>query len=71
MKENNFDQDKALTLLKENKIDLIPILDEEGRVKNYSTWSNIYGKEIRNQKLNNIPVVIMAGGKGDSNGTFY
>lgn len=64
IKENNFDQNKLMTLLKENKIDLIPILDGKGRVKSYSTWSNIHGKEIQNQKLNNIPVIIMAGGKG-------
>jgi dTDP-glucose pyrophosphorylase len=64
MKENNFNQKEVMILLKENKIDLIPILDDEERVKNYSTWTNIYGKEIQNQELNNIPVVIMAGGKG-------
>ena len=64
MKESDFDQNKAMKILKEKKIDLIPILDDEGRVKNYSTLSNIYGKETQNQKLNNIPVVIMAGGKG-------
>jgi len=64
IKENDFDQNKAILLLKENKIDLIPILNDEKKVKYYITLSNIYGKEVQLEKLDNIPVVIMAGGKG-------
>lgn len=48
-------------------IRLIPILDKDGRVVDAVSWSRIFSKEITDtQKKGNIdiPVVIMAGGRG-------
>lgn len=52
------------TLIK-NKIELLPILDEEGKVADYTTWTKVFsGGKIARKKIEPMPVVIMAGGKG-------
>ena len=48
-----------------NKIDLIPILDQSRKVVDFITWETAFGnnRKSENRQLN-VPVVIMAGGKG-------
>lgn len=51
----------------ENKIEVIPIVNREHVISDYITWTEVFSeKEIKRppKELNNIPVVIMAGGKG-------
>ena len=60
----NFSQEDVTQLLRRKKLDLIPIVDEEHIVVNYITWSNINGGKKAEKKLDNVSVVIMAGGKG-------
>ena len=60
----NFIQEEANQLFCTKKLDLIPIVDEERRVVDYITWSSINGGQKTEKKLADIPVVIMAGGKG-------
>jgi len=57
--------EKIKKVLTENKIDLVPILDRNRKVLDFITWEQAFGNNRRpeNQKLN-VPVVIMAGGKG-------
>ena len=62
--QNQYTIEGAKQLLREKKLDLIPILDEENRVVEYLTWSSINGGKKTKKKLDNVPVVIMAGGKG-------
>jgi len=50
-----------------NKIEILPIVDEAKKVIGFYRWTDFYDhskKEIREQKLKDIPIVIMAGGKG-------
>ena len=50
-----------------NKIEVVPILDESHRVINIATWDKVFGEENKtglNKRRINVPVVIMAGGKG-------
>jgi dTDP-glucose pyrophosphorylase len=63
--QEDFDSDKVKTVFLENKINLIPILDHDRKVVDYITWEKAFGNDRRSesQKLN-VPVVIMAGGKG-------
>ncbi len=52
---------------KKHKIELIPVIDREGYIKGYIEWSQIIenGESIALEKVSeDIPVVIMAGGKG-------
>ncbi len=58
--------EKAKTLMLENSIEQIPVIDKQGRIMDVILWTDIFGKieplvEIEN--LTNV-VVIMAGGKG-------
>jgi len=63
--QEDFDPDKIKAVFLKNKIDLIPILDQECKVVDFITWEKAFGnnRKPENQKLN-VPVVIMAGGKG-------
>jgi dTDP-glucose pyrophosphorylase len=60
----SFSQEDATKLLRRKKLDLIPIVDTYNKVINYLTWSNINGGKRNEKKLDNVSVVIMAGGKG-------
>jgi dTDP-glucose pyrophosphorylase len=63
--QENVDPDKIKALFLENKIHLIPILDKDRKVLDFITWAKAFGNKRRteDQKLD-VPVVIMAGGKG-------
>ena len=60
-----FDPAKIKQLLTKNKIDLVPILDQDRRVVDFTTWEKAFGNNRTpgKQKLD-VPVVIMAGGRG-------
>jgi dTDP-glucose pyrophosphorylase len=60
----HFIQEEATQLLRNEKLDLIPVVDEDHKVVNYITWSNSSVGEKPKNKLGNVSVVIMAGGKG-------
>jgi len=63
--QEDFNIDKIKTVFLKNKIDLIPILDQNCKVVDFITWEKAFGnnRKSENQKLD-VPVVIMAGGKG-------
>lgn len=63
--KNKYNKKDAKKLLRELRIDLIPIVDNKKNVIDYFTWSD-FGKEKKlNPSINDVPVVIMAGGKGN------
>jgi NDP-sugar pyrophosphorylase family protein len=49
----------------ENKIEAIPIVDTEHRVSDIFIWSNLFDGSKRHVEKIDVPVVIMAGGKGE------
>jgi len=59
-----FNEKKARKLLRDLKLDLIPIVNNEYIVVDYITHSNKIGSFNKNLSKLDIPVVIMAGGKG-------
>ena len=63
--QEDFDPEKVKKIFTENKIDLIPILDQNRKVVDFITWEKAFGNNRRSedQKLD-VPVVIMAGGSG-------
>jgi len=62
--QDKYSEEEAMELLRVFKLDLIPIVDENRLVVDYVTWSSM-GNEFQPKKsLCNVPVVIMAGGKG-------
>ncbi|MGE3609157.1 MAG: nucleotidyltransferase family protein [Bacteriovoracaceae bacterium] len=66
-KDHEFDPIKAKATLKEKVISLIPIVDDEGRLVDYFSWNKLHLEggsiDIEVTPLD-VPVVIMAGGKG-------
>ena len=60
----NYTQEDVTRVLRDKKLDLIPIVDEEYKVVDYITWSNINGGKQNKKVLDNVSVVIMSGGKG-------
>lgn len=68
LKKEGFSVEKAKKLLVGNKIDLVPILDENNRPVDFMTWSQVFAEEkvkMPKEGKIDIPVVIMAGGKGE------
>ena len=57
--------DVVKKLFTKNKFDLIPVIDEKGKLVDILLWENVFKNEKyqQNEKLD-VPVVIMAGGKG-------
>jgi len=66
--EKDFNYETVKKLLIENRIELIPLIDNENMVTGYYTWEEILGNEgtlrLREKRKLDAPVVIMAGGKG-------
>lgn len=68
-KENCVFEAEVKRIFVEKKIGLIPVVDEKNKVISYLTWSELLNSQDRcnsfhTNKNINIPVVIMAGGKG-------
>ena len=63
--QEDFDPEKVKKVFTENKIDLIPILDQDRKVVDFITWEKVFGNNRKSgdQKLD-ATVVIMAGGSG-------
>ena len=59
-----FTQEEAKQILRDKKLDLIPIVNDKHKVLDYLTWSSINGGQKNKKKLDDVSVVIMAGGKG-------
>ena len=59
-----FSKAEAGDILVTERIDLLPILDIERTVLDYITLNQIFGDKARRFKKLDVPVVIMAGGRG-------
>ena len=57
-------ESKAPTVMKKKAVEAIPIVDETNNILKVIFWSDIYGKLIGEDIKLDIPIVIMAGGKG-------
>jgi NDP-sugar pyrophosphorylase family protein len=58
---------QAKKILIKKKIDLIPIVDDDNKVVDFTTWNEAFSEDtagIPEIKRLDVPVVIMAGGKG-------
>ena len=64
LKQNEYSKADAKQLLREHKLDLIPVVDKNHMVVDYVTWLAMNSDSKKDKSLENIPVVIMAGGKG-------
>ena len=68
IREDNYDESAVKEILLKKKIELLPVLDSEGKVVDYVSWNMVFAEShnIGFQKWKiDLPVVIMAGGKGE------
>lgn len=61
---NGFDKQKAACLMREKIIDIVPVVDDKGAPVGIYTWEDLIEQEEQNKNKIDVPVVIMAGGKG-------
>ena len=52
--QGNYTQSDVARVLRDKKLDLIPIIDKDGKVVNYLTWSNINGGKQNQKVLDNV-----------------
>lgn len=67
IKKAQFTIGQAKKILIKKKIDLIPIVDDDNKVIDFTTWSEAFSEDTEETpeiKELDVPVVIMAGGKG-------
>ena len=63
--KKKFKPDEAKKLFTKNKFDLIPIVDDKGKLVDVIFWEDIFKNKQKNKNDNlDVPVVIMAGGRG-------
>ena len=62
--KNNYNKVKVLSLFKEMKLDLLPVVDKSNILTDVITPSDLGDHFKQDKCLINAPVVIMAGGKG-------
>ena len=62
--EYNFEDIKKI--MASGKIDIIPVLNSDGKITEYLIWNHFFSEKtiIKKKAKLNLPVVIMAGGKG-------
>ena len=65
LESDKFSDKEAGEIMTRNKVDLLPILDSKGKVMDYITWEQLFGKNLKKSgQVLKVPVVIMAGGRG-------
>lgn len=65
--QKDFSRKAAKKILIENKLQLLPVVDEGSRVVDFVTWDELFSNGSEEPAVKgkiDIPVVIMAGGKG-------
>jgi len=69
--EGKYSIENAKNIFIQNKFDLIPVVDERGKLVDIILWGTVFknGNNRKNEKMD-VPVVIMAGGKGTRLGLF-
>ena len=63
--ESEYNLEKLSQLFIKYKVDLIPILNSDKKIKKIYRWFELFSKVNQKSTKINMPVVIMAGGKGE------
>lgn len=64
--QDQFTIEELHEIFLKNRFDLIPVVNKSGKVVEILTWNKVFQQErdSKNNNFHNIPVVIMAGGRG-------
>ncbi|WP_234122901.1 nucleotidyltransferase family protein [Clostridium hydrogenum] len=58
------DIDKANEVMKKHQIEALPVVNEDNEVVDVIFWNDLFTNKINYKNTQDIPVIIMAGGKG-------
>jgi len=64
LKNEIYSKDIAKKIMTDNLIEYLPVVDKDSHIVNVMRWTELFGNKLRRFEKINIPVVIMAGGKG-------
>ena len=67
LQQSDYSKELSRKILIDNKIELLPIIDENHHVVDFTVWNELDGRRVGRSKGEpplELPVVIMAGGKG-------
>lgn len=71
VRHGHYELSEFKKLFTEKNINIIPVVNDEGELEDILYWEVVFGNgEKREEKCLDIPVVIMAGGKGTRMETF-
>lgn len=60
-----YDLDEVKRLMLKKRIEVLPVLDDAGRIVDVLLWRNVFTEDVRPRRAAlNLPVLVMAGGKG-------
>ncbi len=62
--DGSFTTEEAVDILNSERFNVIPVVDKNINITNYLTLESVKGIKKNKKKLEGVPVVIMAGGKG-------
>lgn len=68
--DNNFTMEDVKRIMLKKTIEVLPVVDDSGNIIDILFWKEVFGTTNTSFKKINIPVVIMAGGKGERLGPF-
>jgi len=68
--EKGISKERIRKFMLEKTLEVIPEVDEQKRLINVHHWDEIFDEEMKIERKLSIPVVIMAGGKGERLGPF-
>ncbi len=68
--ENNYTTEDVKALMLDRTIEVIPVVDNMNRIADILFWKDLFEKDSVSGRKINVPLVIMAGGKGERLGPF-
>jgi len=67
---DNYTLDDVRKLMLEKTVDVVPVIDSRRKIVDILCWKDVFDNDVVTYKQINVPVVIMAGGKGERLGPF-
>jgi dTDP-glucose pyrophosphorylase len=65
LEEGSYSQQKVKKIFQQKRFELLPVTDQAGKITQLLTWNSVVEKQTEPRKKElNVPVVIMAGGRG-------
>lgn len=68
VRDSELNEEKVKRIMLQNRIEVLPVISDSQEVVGYFSWTEVFSGEVRDKRCEtknmDVPVVIMAGGKG-------